>query len=77
MADKDSWTSSLSDAKHFSSREEAEARLAEVGEVAWGCKVLRRCVGGVQLGDVMHPIVIVEVATIDGSGSRLFLYRDD
>lgn len=73
MADRNSWTSRLEDARRFDSKEEAQARLAEVGEVAWGCKVLNKWVG-TDKGE--HPIVLVEVETIDGSESRLFLYRD-
>ena len=70
------WTTQLADAKRFDSKKEAQARLAEVGEVAWGCKVLNKCVGAVDTKGMMQPVVMVEVETIDGSESRLFLYRD-
>ena len=72
----DSWTTRLADAKRFNSKDEAQARLEQVGEVAWGCKVLDKCVGAVSTGGEQHPIVLVEVEIMDGSGSRLFLYRD-
>ena len=77
MTDENSWTSCLADAKRFDSKEEAEARLAEVGDTAWACKVVNKCVGSMSKGGVDHPVVIVEVETIDGSESRLFLFRDD
>lgn len=70
------WTTRLADAKHFDSKEEAEARLGDVGEMAWGCKVLRKCVGAVDMDGTMQPVVLVEVEIADGGESRLFLYRD-
>ena len=69
----DDWTSQIGDARRFDSEAEAQARLSEVGEVAWGCKVLNKCVGRINEG----YIVLVETETNDGGGSRLALYRDD
>ena len=39
MMDDDLWVSLLKDARRFDSQAEAQARLDQVGEKAWGRKV--------------------------------------
>ena len=71
MTDMNDWTSNIRDARRFDSKEDAQARLDPVGDMAWGCKVLAKCVGRIN----EDYIVLVETETNDGGGSRLALYR--